>query len=117
MNAVNKERFYELIGSSIVNRRKELGLSQVELANKTGMSRTSIVNIEKGRQYPPVFLLWTIGRALDAKPSDFFPDYESLDILSTVKASLKSAVLKEAKKEDLAEESIAKVKSFVLGNF
>jgi len=116
MNAVNKERFYELIGSSIINKRKELGLTQTELANKTGMSRTSIVNIEKGRQYPPIHLLWTISLALEAKPSEFFPENNSFFYSSQENVSLKKAVLTKVKKEDLAEESIAKVKSFVLGN-
>lgn len=70
MNVINKEKFYELIGSSIVSKRKELGLTQIELANKTGMSRTSIVNIENGKQYPPLHLLWAISYVLEIKPSN-----------------------------------------------
>lgn len=116
MNTVNKEKFYELIGSSIINKRKELKLSQIELANKTGMSRTSIVNIEKGRQYPPVHLLWKISHALKTEPSEFFPDCNSFLVTSQNNVTLKKAVINKVKKEDLAEESIAKVKSFVLGN-
>jgi transcriptional regulator with XRE-family HTH domain len=115
MNTINKEKFYEMIGSSIVCKRKELGLTQIELANKTGMSRTSIVNIEKGRQYPPVHLLWEISHALEAKLSEILPEKARGMYVSEGDSSLKKVVLSKVKKTDIAEESISKIKSFVLG--
>jgi transcriptional regulator with XRE-family HTH domain len=116
MNVINKEKFYELIGSSIVSKRKELGLTQIELANKTGMSRTSIVNIENGKQYPPLHLLWAISYVLEIKPSDLLPT-TSCEVfeIGTSDKSLKSSILRKAKKEDIAQESISKINSFVLG--
>lgn len=115
MNTINKEKFYEMIGSSIVSKRKELGLTQIELANRIGMSRTSIVNIEKGRQYPPVHLLWEISYALDAKPAEILP--EKTRGLYTIEedTSLRKMVLSKIKKTEIAEESISKIQSFVLG--
>ncbi|WP_313004212.1 helix-turn-helix domain-containing protein [Chryseobacterium gleum] len=115
MNTISKEKFYTTIGSSIVTKRKELGLTQTELANKTGMSRTSIVNIEKGKQYPPVHLLWMISCALEATPADFFPENNSGIYVIEEDIPLKNVILKKAKKEDITEESISKIKSFVLG--
>lgn len=115
MNTISKEKFYISIGSSIVTKRKELGLTQIELANKTGMSRTSIVNIEKGRQYPPVHLLWTISCALESTPADFFPENNGGMFVIEDNLPLKNVILRKAKKEDITEESISKIKSFILG--
>ena len=39
-------------------------LSQEKLGFEVGLSRTSIVNIEAGRQHPPVHVLWTIAEVL-----------------------------------------------------
>lgn len=114
MNTINKEKFYEMIGSSIVNKRKELRLTQIELANRTGMSRTSIVNIEKGKQYPPVHLLWKISYALETNPTEILPEY-GLMAETEQEFSLKKVVINKAKKEDITEESISKIKSFALG--
>lgn len=46
-----KEReLYEHIGYNIWKIRREKGLTQQQLADKMGLSRTSITNIERGRQ-------------------------------------------------------------------
>jgi transcriptional regulator with XRE-family HTH domain len=42
--------FYRLLGIRITNRRHELGLTQEKLALSLGLSRTSVTNIEAGRQ-------------------------------------------------------------------
>lgn len=115
MNLINKEKFYEMIGSSIVNKRKELGLTQVELANKVGMSRTSIVNIENANQFPPLHILWEISFALETSIVDMLPNNAHDSFVIEPPKPLKDAILKTAKKEDLSFESISKINSFVLG--
>lgn len=42
--------FYLKLGDSIRRRREELRLTQAELGESLGLSRTSITNIERGRQ-------------------------------------------------------------------
>jgi transcriptional regulator with XRE-family HTH domain len=44
------EPIYLLIGAKLVHMRTTLGISQEELAKKIGLTRTSITNIEAGRQ-------------------------------------------------------------------
>jgi transcriptional regulator with XRE-family HTH domain len=44
------EPIYRQFGSKIESLRTALGLSQAELAKRVGLTRTSIVNIEAGRQ-------------------------------------------------------------------
>lgn len=44
------EPIYRLIGAKIEQLRNMLGWSQEDLAKKVGLTRTSITNIEAGRQ-------------------------------------------------------------------
>ena len=41
---------YARLGSHIRSRRDQIGMTQAELASGVGLSRTSITNIERGRQ-------------------------------------------------------------------
>ena len=46
--------FYEQLGGNIRECRKRLKLSQDALAKLIGLTRTSLTNIENGRQHPPL---------------------------------------------------------------
>jgi transcriptional regulator with XRE-family HTH domain len=47
---IREDRFYEALGAAIKARREELGLTQAELGEHLQLSRTSVTNIERGRQ-------------------------------------------------------------------
>lgn len=44
------ETCYRMFGAKVEQLRTALGWTQAELAEKVGLARTSIVNIERGRQ-------------------------------------------------------------------
>lgn len=52
------------IGQNIRKRREELGLHQLELAERVGVSQAMIVHIEKGRKMPSIPLFADIAKAL-----------------------------------------------------
>lgn len=57
-------------------------MSQAKLAEKVGVNRVSIVNIEKGRQRAPLDLLWRIAEALGTDLVQLIPrraDVEAVD--------------------------------------
>jgi transcriptional regulator with XRE-family HTH domain len=68
-----EKRLYRLIGERVSSARSSTGLSQNKLAKKLGLSRVSVVNIEKGRQRPPVHVLWKIAEALGVEITDLIP--------------------------------------------
>ena len=72
---MDENALYELIGRKIRERRiaKESSLSQDKLAELLNMSRASIVNIEAGRQRPPVHILWKIAEIFKVELSDVIP--------------------------------------------
>lgn len=54
------------LGRAVYDRRTELGLSQIELARRAGMTQPQISNIEGGDSVPTLPLLTRLANALDA---------------------------------------------------
>lgn len=57
-----------LIGTRIMQRRKALGLTQEQLAEKTNISKTYLSSIERGKNTPTIELLFRLCNATDETP-------------------------------------------------
>lgn len=66
--------FDQELGSRLRRCRRAKGVTQAELARSLGVARTSITNIEAGRQPLSAWLLWRIARLLDAEIRQLLPD-------------------------------------------
>lgn len=64
---------YKQIGQQVKAQRVKLGYSQAWLAERVGLLRTSITNIESGRQKLPLHSLYAICMALGVEPSEILP--------------------------------------------
>lgn len=60
------------LGKRIQKRRKEVGLTQEELADKVGVSRAYMGYIEQGRNAPSLEVLEKIAKVLEISMSSFF---------------------------------------------
>jgi transcriptional regulator with XRE-family HTH domain len=58
---------YRRLGRLVAKRRDELGLTQGEVAQKLGLSRASLANLENGRQRIMVHQLFALVNALKLK--------------------------------------------------
>ena len=67
------EDFYRVFGRQLAQVRRTAGLSQQALGDRVGLSRTSIVNVEKGRQRVPLHMLIEFAAALGAEPATLLP--------------------------------------------
>ncbi|HZD70561.1 MAG TPA: helix-turn-helix transcriptional regulator [Actinomycetes bacterium] len=67
------EDFYPEFGRRVRLARRRGHLSQEELGRLTGMNRTSITNIEAGRQRVPLHILITFATALHVEPTELLP--------------------------------------------
>ncbi len=61
------------IGKKIKEKRQELGIKQIEIANSVNISRASIANIESGRQLIQIDTLYKISKILNADITHFLP--------------------------------------------
>ncbi len=67
--AVEEEAFLKNVGFRIQFFRKKIGLSQNELAEKSGLSYSTISHIESTSSYPMSMLsLYRIAKALGVEP-------------------------------------------------
>ena len=72
------DEIYRGVGRKIRQTRENQHLSQDSLAQRLGISRTSMVNIEAGRQHTPLHVLWQIAELLETKLTSLIPSPEEL---------------------------------------
>ena len=68
-----------LLGKLIKQRRKELHLSQEQLAESAGLHRTYIGQLEQGKKSPTIRTLFLLANTLKIKPSEMVRNLEGLD--------------------------------------
>jgi transcriptional regulator with XRE-family HTH domain len=81
---MSETALYRLIGERVKARRLALEMSQSQLADAIGMLRTSISNIEAGRQKTPIHVLYKICGVLGVEATELLPNLEEINQLLTV---------------------------------
>lgn len=74
VKSLAEEKFYRALGGRI--RELRGAMSQERLAKEVGLTRTSIVNIEAGKQKLLLHNLFRIAEALAVRPSDLLSSLE-----------------------------------------
>jgi len=72
--AAPQNPFYFHLGRKIRDARNAAKITQAELARAVKLSRTSVTNIEKGRQPVPVHLLVEMSQVLGVRASELIPE-------------------------------------------
>lgn len=70
------DELYKWVGRRIAHHRKSQAWSQSFLAEKIGLSQGSVANIEKGRQQPPLHIIFQIAQVFQL-PANFFIPIEN----------------------------------------
>lgn len=68
------DAYYSLLGRNVRRLRLSAQLTQQQIADVSGLTRSSIANLECGRQRPPVHTIWLIAKALGADLGAVAPD-------------------------------------------
>lgn len=68
-----REALYKLVGKRIADSRERAKLTQTELAERVGLSRPSIANVEQGRQAIPLHKLCEIATAIGVNAAELIP--------------------------------------------
>ena len=77
MSAQAYRGMYQILGAKIRRQREKKGLTQEALGRQVGLSRTSITNVEQGRQTLLLHQFIEIAHALDMQPSALMPAAKS----------------------------------------
>ena len=65
---------YGVVGAAVREAREVAGLSQQALADAVGLTRTSITNLEQGRQQVPLHVLYALASVLGIPLKSLIPD-------------------------------------------
>jgi transcriptional regulator with XRE-family HTH domain len=68
---------YKQFGRRLRDLREEAGLTQDQIAERVKLKRTSITNIERGRQHIALHQLFLLAAAVGKSPTELLPDSES----------------------------------------
>lgn len=80
---VNENRLYEQIGDRLRARRREFDLTQSEVAETVGLLRTTIANIEAGRQRVSLHVLYKLCTILNLEVNEILPANSEIVTLVT----------------------------------
>ncbi|HEC2145121.1 TPA: helix-turn-helix transcriptional regulator [Staphylococcus delphini] len=61
-----------MIENKVTEFRKKAGLTQIELSNLVGVTRRTIISLEKGNYKPSLLLALNIAKALDVDVNKIF---------------------------------------------
>lgn len=87
--------FYKELGKRVCQARKLKRMNQDELATQLGFNRTSITNIEKGRQKLSAFKIFVLANELNVHIDDLLPDFWEF----------KSAYLKHSQSKEISKSA------------
>jgi transcriptional regulator with XRE-family HTH domain len=74
---IDRSTLYSEFGARLAAARKRLRWSQADLASKLSLSRTSVTNLECGRQPVQIHTLYQIADLLQISPSELLPPAKS----------------------------------------
>jgi transcriptional regulator with XRE-family HTH domain len=70
------DRFYLELGRRVRDARSDAGVTQAHLAEAIQMTRSSVANLEAGRQRVPLHLLFAIADSLGVEAHSLLPAHE-----------------------------------------
>jgi DNA-binding XRE family transcriptional regulator len=104
VNQQQQQQLYQLLGENVRRYRNQSGFTQEQLADRIDLTRTSVVNIEQGRQHPPLHLLIQIAKTLKVSIQALIPDESEF---------MGDNVLDENTLKDVSDKDKPKLTSFL----
>jgi transcriptional regulator with XRE-family HTH domain len=85
---------YKEFGRGLKKARREADLTQKQVAERVGLTRTSITNIERGKQHIALHQLFLLASAVGRQPAELLPD-ESVALEELLSPSAMELLAKE----------------------
>ncbi len=79
----SEDRLYKVLGERLKQHRDEKRMTQAYLSRLSGVDRSSIANIERGRQRPSVHALYKLCAVLGVEVSTVLPTMAEVTLVRT----------------------------------
>ena len=73
LKQIDAEALWRVIGAKVKVLREKKNITQVDLSQRLGWSRTSTTNLETGRQHTPLEALYNIALVFDVDITELLP--------------------------------------------
>ena len=73
----DKERIRAEFGALLRSKRQAIGISQEELAFRSGLHRTYVGSVERGERNLSLENIFVFAKTLDCHPKELIPDFPS----------------------------------------
>jgi DNA-binding XRE family transcriptional regulator len=107
MTQEEQVQLYIDLGIKIKKAREKAGFKQGVFSQMINLSRASVVNIEKGRQRPPLHLVFEIAKITGCDIFDILPKPE-MNTDENLKVSWKNQIFKSARGDTKTKEKLTK---------
>ena len=77
---IDLEKLKQVFGQNLATARKVRRLSQADLAERVGVSRVTIANIEGGKQNVHLGQLYSLANAINASPKQLLPEPAEVEL-------------------------------------
>ena len=98
---------YKEFGSALRRRRREAKLTQQQVAERVHLSRTSITNIEHGRQHVALHQLFLLASAVGCQPEELLPG-ESVSLEDLLPPAALAELAEDEEGRDFAVRILSK---------
>jgi transcriptional regulator with XRE-family HTH domain len=102
-------------GARVRTVREKAGLTPKELAGFVGLSRSSIANLEAGRQRVPIHIVWCLADALGVSVAELLP--EGRIARPGAKPQVNRVLKQEPRLGDVSPASKRRVREFIETKF
>jgi transcriptional regulator with XRE-family HTH domain len=109
--SIDADRLHRALGAQIRSLREGTDDSQEDLADALGLSRTSVVNIEAGRQRSPLVTLYRIAKRYGVDVTTLLPPMSEVDDGQVEERLIEEAVGRESPSRDAIASFVQEVKS------
>ena len=108
---IDADRLHRALGAQIRSLREDAGDSQGDLAGALGLSRTSVVNMEAGRQRPPLVTLYRIAKRYRTNVPALLPSLSDIDDSEVEERLIEEAVGNDDAWRDVISSFVREVKT------
>lgn len=106
---IDEDLLYREVGARLKERRTMAGLTQEQLAERSGISRASIAVIEAGKQRSPLHVVYRLCAAMDTEVASLIPPNKEVGTKQPLHMVITDEVMESLPKTAATVQTLKKI--------